>query len=959
MNYIPGFSNYLQAAVPRYARGGRALFDEPVTYDVDRFEEPMMLDAEPYFGPLVDPYQYAEPVYNEPYIDPYMSAEPVYSPPYNEPVYNEPVYNEPYTNPYQYAEPVYNPPVYNEPVYNEPVYNPPVYNEPVYTPAVEPMTQEVAPPEVAPYVSPLEQVVQEAAPAVQQSAPAVQAVEAAPAEAAAPYDLSALAGLDLSGLNNLYGMNFASDFGGGAMGGIYPDDPNTEYIAAPLSNKGNATGKLGGNTFLMTADQPVRLVDLNTNQVVFEGTGYDAARKATEMGQSMTDSLGRKASYDIQTADPSGVYTTVANEKKNKSTLGEIANVVGTVAPLALSFVPGFGQLSLLAKMGAAAGAGGLGAALKGDDILKGALLGGATAGIVGGTGLDKAIGGALGGVGGGAVQGATQGAAQGLSDEIVVTALSKLAQGAGGAAANALVSNAANAGLSEITGYKTPAEKFAQQQTPQAAQPPADMYAGIEPIDVLASKAVPNYGGALAGVATPIATEFLPKGGLPEPLPSKPVAQEPVAQEPVAQEPAAPEPYKPIIDDYANVDPIVVTGGGSTTGLDALAGLGGGITASLPALGGLAADPFLSQPTPDPEPITEEQYADEPIVVEAYRPINPVGGFDPTSVSKDLIGLGGSVAAGLPALTELAMDPTLAQPEPAAEDIVVTGNKAIPKTVVPDELAPIGSVLAGLGIPQVPTPDPALTNSNKLTAKDIADYLRLASLGVSTVGGLLGGDKGNGAKFNIPAGTGALSSLFSKQLPTSTLPGGGALPASTLAAQGFNSPQDYYRYGYGPEQSFFSYATQGAPNTSRAYTGYEGSTAEDRFAPQPVRMPQPVLPQPVLPQPITTPIPNNPAGPSMYAPDVDNMRFARGGFAVEGAGDGRDDKIPALLSDGEYVIDAETVALLGNGSNKAGAELLDSFRVNVRKQKGKKLARGEFSDNAKRPEHYMAGGHA
>jgi hypothetical protein len=196
----------------------------------------------------------------------------------------------------------------------------------------------------------------------------------------------------------------------------------------------------------------------------------------------------------------------------------------------------------------------------------------------------------------------------------------------------------------------------------------------------------------------------------------------------------------------------------------------------------------------------------------------------------------------------------------------------------------------------------------------------------------------------------GTLSPLFSKQLPPPTLPGGvggGALPASTLAAQGLRSPQDYYRYGYGPEQSFFSYATQGAPNTSRAYTGYEGSTAEDLFAPQPSR----------LPQPITTPIPEEPRGPSMYAPEVDDVRFARGGFAVEGAGDGRDDKIPALLSDGEYVIDAETVALLGNGSNKAGAKLLDSFRVKVRKQKGKKLARGKFSDNAKRPEHYLAGG--
>jgi hypothetical protein len=232
-----------------------------------------------------------------------------------------------------------------------------------------------------------------------------------------------------------------------------------------------------------------------------------------------------------------------------------------------------------------------------------------------------------------------------------------------------------------------------------------------------------------------------------------------------------------------------------------------------------------------------------------------------------------------------------------------------------------------------------------------VKDYIDIATLLMGLIPGASGGG-GGGSRGTIPAGMGALSSLFSKQLPPSTLPGGvggGALPASTLAAQGLRSPQDYYRYGYGPEQSFFSYATQGAPNTSRAYTGYEGSTAEDMFAAQPSR----------LPQPITTPIPNNPAGPSMYAPDVDSMRFALGGSAVEGAGDGRDDKIPALLSDGEYVIDAETVALLGNGSNKAGAELLDSFRVNVRKQKGKKLARGEFSDNAKRPEHYMAGGQA
>jgi hypothetical protein len=79
--------------------------------------------------------------------------------------------------------------------------------------------------------------------------------------------------------------------------------------------------------------------------------------------------------------------------------------------------------------------------------------------------------------------------------------------------------------------------------------------------------------------------------------------------------------------------------------------------------------------------------------------------------------------------------------------------------------------------------------------------------------------------------------------------------------------------------------------------------------------------------------------------------------FAVQGKGTGRSDEIPAMLSDGEYVFDAETVALLGDGSSKAGAKKLDDFRVKIRKQKGKRLAKGKFSQDAKHPEKYMAGG--
>jgi hypothetical protein len=110
-------------------------------------------------------------------------------------------------------------------------------------------------------------------------------------------------------------------------------------------------------------------------------------------------------------------------------------------------------------------------------------------------------------------------------------------------------------------------------------------------------------------------------------------------------------------------------------------------------------------------------------------------------------------------------------------------------------------------------------------------------------------------------------------------------------------------------------------------------------------------------------------SAPASYEYDKKYLGYSGGGdvggeaqsegrsFAVQGAGTGRSDEIPAMLSDGEYVFDAETVAMLGDGSSKAGAKRLDDFRVQIRKQKGRKLAKGKISHNAKRPEKYMAGG--
>ena len=220
------------------------------------------------------------------------------------------------------------------------------------------------------------------------------------------------------------------------------------------------------------------------------------------------------------------------------------------------------------------------------------------------------------------------------------------------------------------------------------------------------------------------------------------------------------------------------------------------------------------------------------------------------------------------------------------------------PVTAVPDTIPPI--TIPPINIPPADVPQlPTNTGPTKTALDKFFDYLRLAGLASGTLGSLFGGGSGGGNAGKY-FGTGTGNPIFSAKLPEASLPGG----VSSMSARPVPE-QNWYEYGYHPGQSFFNTSAPG-------YTPKPGKT------------------------------------PGM----------ARGGdFAVRGPGTGRSDSIPARLSDGEYVMDAETVALLGDGSTKAGAQKLDQFRVNLRKQKGRNLARGEFSVKAKRPEAYLAGG--
>jgi len=100
--------------------------------------------------------------------------------------------------------------------------------------------------------------------------------------------------------------------------------------------------------------------------------------------------------------------------------------------------------------------------------------------------------------------------------------------------------------------------------------------------------------------------------------------------------------------------------------------------------------------------------------------------------------------------------------------------------------------------------------------------------------------------------------------------------------------------------------------------------------------------------------IPHNTSRGHMYVPwenfefnPEDSFHFAEGGHTpeffseggikhryVQGEGDGTSDSVPAMLANGEFVIPADIVSALGNGSNNSGASVLDQFLETIRTHK-------------------------
>lgn len=699
-----------------------------------------------------------------------------------------------------------------------------------------------------------------------------------------PADLAEIKAWEPSKLNMgaLANLNLTGGQYGGEM----------RMFTAPLSNKGNATSQITkNNQFAVTPDANIRLVDNATGQVIYEGTGYDAANRAVSLAQGLTDSGGRKATWDIQATAP-GLpgFQTVAHEKKNSNVLGTLADIG---LPILGAAIPGLGTLAGMG-LGSLASSAAQGRSIK-DTLLRAGLTVG-TAGLMDKLGVNQAISNALSGSG----------------------------SSAGSLASEALGSSTI---MSDIN----------------------DMVAGN-----LASAFGGSAGSSLGGA----------------------------------------------------LGDIVVNGiGGSAIPSAVAGGLAGGLAGGIP---GTAAAPSFPEnitvtgQSPPQQSLPSAPLASIPAASGALGDIVVNGQLPPQPVDQPVAS---TPAAAFPENITVTGQTQPVQQTPSLEN---TALGALPGTMA--DLANNPNI-------NDPQTAPAKTTLDKIV--DYL-RLGGAGMGVlGSIGSLLGGGNQDAAAGTIPGGlNGGLNPIFSKTLPSNpNIPGvGGAANLTPRTLGGPNQPNiDWNTYGMRPELSFFNYVPKGyarggdvgrdtydelSPseknfvdyhrrNLAVAPLEQEGALTTVRGMVNRVDGGEMLHPSyihgrvappsearawathsgiefPVYPDALTA-LAREQALHEII--DADTARYkrgdrdwlrgyARGGdVAHAGSRHGRSDDVPAMLSDGEYVIDAETVALLGNGSNEAGARQLDAFRVNIRKHKGRSLARGEISPNAKRAEAYMTGG--
>lgn len=697
---------------------------------------------------------------------------------------------------------------------------------------------------------------------------------------------------------------------------LMPADPTKGYATpyyAAYTNDGGFAGAV-----MVAPGQKVRLVDKMTGDVVFEGIGPEGAQLATSAANAISRDLGRTAAWAIQKPTDEGGWVSMAEERwdpKKQSALGKLADFALPILGAILMPVTGGMSAFLAAGLGSAAGSA-LSSVAQGrplDETLKRAAIAGVTAGVgakvapmlgkalaasesPAGQALSQAYSKVMNPLNAGTT--AVRGAAGNVGNVIgdVFDAAGNLIVRGGGSAATSATGGA----LGSIGGGMAANTLTGSggQNVMQGGTGADTVGNTVEGVDVTASNADATSGGVLgSALSNPITVGDYTKAG----------------------------------GDYTAVDQLTVNPTNDSL-------TGGAIGSSVADLDptqiarGVEKGVDYKPPTDDelltPEP---KSLADKAL---DWVKANPL---DAAKLGLTLVGGGAAAASG-----------------------GGTGGGGIPPGF---ETAGTPGSLSDIFRAKLPAPSGPFAD---LSARNVA----LTPEQWKTYG-----QRSEQSFFNnVPQRPSGILDT-SRRAPPMPLPE----PEPGFRAnvsQRFTRPDGSVEVVNGDERMVFDSAADADAHEAKqaAWRATLGQASQAPAAsPLGVASSTPASGGPKFtgPAPYEAGVYNQaPTSPApfrevvvrplpMPAPSAEPERFAKGGFAVRGMGSGRDDKIPARLSDGEYVMDAETVALLGDGSSDAGAKRLDAFRANIRKHKGKKLARGEFSVNAKKPEAYLKGGRA
>jgi hypothetical protein len=724
---------------------------------------------------------------------------------------------------------------------------------------------------------------------------------------AADMDVNALKGLGLSDADiaSLAGfdpsrMSLSGIGGVGPLAGAGRYEGETQRFTAPLSNKGNATSTLNrDNIYEVTPGSTVTVVDNATGKVVYSGIGYDAAAKANEVAQGLSDTGGNKATWDIVVDTPGIGSASVAHEKVNLTTTQIGLQVLSVAAQIGVAVATAGASLpAQMAAAGATSAAftiaqgGSLGDALKagvmaavpaagakylGPMINEGLNTASAMVGKAIGAGLSTTTAALLTGqdlgdsIKSGVISGVTTALAPEVKDLFKGAGNASSAgggsSGGGGGGGGGDIVVTGTGGTAGIGGFSSPTSN-APRPSNTNAQGDIIVTAGSTPGVGIGS--LPSSTGSYTNVNIP--NEIADLANLPDDT-SEIIVN---ANDYIAGigGPSAPVGTNTNVDIDADTDiaqdEIIVEGGEETAGI-------GGPDIPVNTNADVDADTDISQ---------------DEIIVEGGEETGGIGGPDIPVGTNTNVDVGGD--------TDITQD-----------EIIVEGGEetaGIGGGPLSTNMTDIGDLINSDDFQREVAEEEADKDDKSILdiAKDAAQIVGA----VATIAGAVtagGGGGGGGGGDNGPGIT------FNPTVLTPTVGGpGGAGGVGGAGSRYPYTPTTYGRAG-GDQETEYVFFTR-APTTPVAPPAAVPATAGGRKE-----------------------------GGEIHDDMVKHLvEYRKGGGhqgpgKVTGIGSGQEDLIPAWLSDGEYVWSAQDVADLGDGSTDEGVRRLDKMRQMVRKQAGRK----------------------